>query len=225
MNSQEILPQDPVEAIRKLAEMDPGQVVFTTSLGKEDQAITHMLAEANLPVRIVTLDTGRLFPQTYELMERTSKRYGVEIQVYSPDALEVEAYVNASGINGFYNSIEARKQCCAVRKMGPLNRAIAGMSVWITGLRAAQSPSRSTLSQLEQTPEGMLKYHPLLDWTDDQLEAYLNLHAIPVNPLHKKGVVSIGCAPCTQAVSPGDHPRSGRWAWEQSAKECGLHAR
>ena len=217
------LPEDPTAALRALCTSFPNGVVFTSSLGKEDQAITFLIAQAKLPVRITTLDTGRLFPQAYELLERTTKRLGVNIDVFVPEAKSVEAYVNQQGINAFYTSIAARKACCAVRKLEPLKRAVAGASVWVTGMRAVQSENREHLPRLEPASDGPVKFHPLVQWTDAQLDAFIEAHNIPINPLHAKGFPSIGCAPCTQAVAAGDHPRSGRWAWEQSAKECGLH--
>jgi phosphoadenosine phosphosulfate reductase len=200
------------------------QLAFSTALGEEDQVITHMIAKAKLPIRIFTLDTGRLFAESYDLLDLTQKHYQVDIEVYFPQASEVEKYVNASGINGFYDSIEKRKACCHIRKVESLKRALQNTSVWITGLRSAQSENRQTMQKVSFDPAlQVIKYNPLLDWTDEEMRAYIDTHKIPVNPLHKKGFLSIGCAPCTRALLPGEPARAGRWWWEGTSKECGLH--
>lgn len=218
------LPQDPAAALAEIATRFPGKVTFTTSLGEEDQAITHLIAAYNLPIRMVTLDTGRLFTESYDLLSRTRAKYKVDIDVFAPDTEAVQTYVNTHGINAFYNSVELRKGCCGVRKIEPLRRSLAGAQVWVTGLRAAQSDNRADLPRLEEDAlTGLIKFHPLLAWDDAQLRGYLNEHNVPVNPLHNQGFVSIGCAPCTRAIEEGEHPRAGRWWWEQSKKECGLH--
>ncbi|MGB0137695.1 MAG: phosphoadenylyl-sulfate reductase [Flavobacteriales bacterium] len=218
------LPQDPAAALAEIATRFPGKVTFTTSLGEEDQAITHLIAAHNLPIRMVTLDTGRLFTESYDLLSRTRAKYKVDIDVFAPDTEAVQTYVNTHGINAFYNSVELRKGCCGVRKIEPLRRSLAGAQVWVTGLRAAQSDNRADLPRLEEDAlTGLIKFHPLLAWDDAQLRGYLNEHNVPVNPLHNQGFVSIGCAPCTRAIEEGEHPRAGRWWWEQSKKECGLH--
>ena len=215
---------DSIQAIKTLSEMFPEKVVFSTSLGQEDQVITQLIANHKLPVEIFTLDTGRLFYETYDLLARTIMKYGVDIKTYYPNTPSVEKFVQEKGINSFYESVENRKSCCYIRKVEPLKRALNGNKVWITGLRAEQSPNRQQMKKLEWDPANqILKYNPLLDWSMDQMLDYINEHKIPYNPLHDKGFVSIGCAPCTRAISSGEDPRAGRWWWEISHKECGLH--
>ncbi|TXI68745.1 MAG: phosphoadenylyl-sulfate reductase [Cyclobacteriaceae bacterium] len=201
------------------------QVRFSTSLGEEDQAITHLVATRQLPISVFTLDTGRMFQETYDLLHLTRLHYKVPVQVYFPDARQVEDYVQQNGINGFYDSVENRKQCCHIRKVVPLMRALQGAEVWITGLRQSQSANRGSMQRAVWDEEyKLIKYNPIFDWTDDQLHEFINANKIPVNTLHKKGYPSIGCAPCTRAIMPGEDARAGRWWWESSAKECGLHA-
>lgn len=201
------------------------KAVFSTSLGPEDQVITHYLAKQNLSIPLFSLDTGRLFEETYALYDRTIARYRIPIRLYFPDATEIQALVDQQGINGFYESIENRKACCRIRKINPLKKALQGAQVWITGLRASQSANRGQLPMVEwDEANQIIKVHPLLDWSDEALNQFIDQENIPVNPLHQKGFTSIGCAPCTRAIEPGEDPRAGRWWWEQSAKECGLHA-
>lgn len=215
---------EPAQAIRILSEAFPEKVVFSTSLGQEDQVITQLIADYQLPVDIFTLDTGRLFYETYDLLARTIMKYGVDIKTYYPNTLAVEKFVQDKGINSFYESVENRKSCCYIRKVEPLKRALEGKKVWITGLRAEQSANRQQMKKLEWDPVNqILKYNPILDWTMDRMLEYINTHRIPYNPLHDKGFVSIGCAPCTRAIDTGEDPRAGRWWWESSHKECGLH--
>jgi phosphoadenosine phosphosulfate reductase len=204
-----------------------GRIVFTTSFGIEDQAIAHAIYTQALMIDVVTLDTGRLFPQTYELWAQTERRYGRRIRGFNPNRAGVEALVARQGVNGFYNSPDARHACCAVRKVEPLGRALAGAVVWITGVRAAQSAERAGMRLAAVEPRfGLIKVNPLLDWTREQVVTFVQNHGIPYNPLHDQGFVSIGCAPCTRAVKPGEPERAGRWWWEQEAKaECGLHVR
>jgi phosphoadenosine phosphosulfate reductase len=203
----------------------PGRAVFTTSFGIEDQAIAHAIFEGDYNIEVVTLDTGRLFPQTYALWAQTEARYGRRIRGFNPDAARVENLVAEQGIDGFYHAIEARKACCRIRKVEPLKRALAGASLWITGLRAEQSDARSAAPFLAQDAGfDILKANPLHDWTRDEVVAFTLAHHVPVNVLHVQGFPSIGCAPCTRAVAEGEPERAGRWWWEQeSAKECGLH--
>ncbi|WP_215225372.1 phosphoadenylyl-sulfate reductase [Echinicola shivajiensis] len=212
------------DAIAQLCELFPGKVVFSTSLGQEDQVITEIIAKNNLPVQIFTLDTGRLFYETYDLLSRTESKYKLKIKTYYPQASSVENLVADIGINGFYESPENRKSCCYVRKVEPLKRALKGNSIWITGLRSEQSANRSSMTKLEWD-EGnqIMKFNPLLDWSMEEMLQYIEEKKIPYNPLHDKGFVSIGCAPCTRAIEPGEDPRAGRWWWESSKKECGLH--
>ena len=201
------------------------QVRFSTSLGEEDQAITHLVATRQLPISVFTLDTGRMFQETYDLLHLTRLHYKIPVQVYFPDARQVEDYVQQNGINGFYDSVENRKQCCHIRKVVPLTRALQGAEVWITGLRQSQSANRGSMQRAVWDEEyKLIKYNPIFDWTDDQLHEFINANKIPVNTLHKKGYSSIGCAPCTRAIMQGEDARAGRWWWESSAKECGLHA-
>ncbi len=202
-----------------------GEVTFASSLGQEDQVITDLITKYNLDVPIFTLDTGRLFPESYELIERTESQYGVKIKTYSPDATELEEMVMEKGINLFYKSIENRKQCCKVRKLNPLKRALAPYKVWICGLRREQSVTRTTMQPVEwDSLHNMIKVNPLIDWTMDEMLTYIKENNVPYNPLHDQGFLSIGCAPCTKAVPAGGHVRDGRWWWEQpEQKECGLH--
>jgi len=212
------------EQFRLLADRFPGQVAFSTSFGQEDQVIMEIIAREDLPVRIFTLDTGRLFNETYELIDLTRLRYRREIEVFFPDTKRVEALVNEKGFTSFYESVENRKECCHIRKVEPLNRALKGVTVWVTGLRAGQSDNRKDLPLLEwDASRGIYKYNPLISWTHEQVLQHLSAKNVPYNPLHDKGFVSIGCAPCTRAIEPGEDPRAGRWWWEQSQKECGLH--
>lgn len=214
------------EGLGLIAELFPGKVVFSTSLGQEDQVITQLIASQNLPIQIFSLDTGRLFPETLDLLSRTEAKYKTRVKVFYPTTTSVENLVSNIGINGFYASVENRKSCCFVRKVEPLKRALAGNEIWITGLRAEQSANRSEMKRIEWDESNqIIKYNPLMDWTFDQMIAYINEHKIPYNPLHDQGFVSIGCAPCTRAILPGENQRAGRWWWEESKKECGLHSR
>ncbi len=214
------------EGLALVAELFPGKVVFSTSLGQEDQVITQLIASQTLPISIFSLDTGRLFGETLDLLSRTEAKYKTRIQVYYPETSSVEKLVNDIGINGFYDSVDNRKSCCFVRKVEPLKRALAGNEVWVTGLRAEQSANRSDMKRTEwDEANQIIKFNPLLDWTFDQMIAYINEKNIPFNPLHNRGFISIGCAPCTRAIEPGEDARAGRWWWEDSKKECGLHAR
>lgn len=212
------------ESLALLAGIYPGEVVFSTSYGQEDQVITDAIARHRIPVKVFTLDTGRLFYETYDLIEKTEARYKLGIQVFFPDAADVEEFVVNKGINAFYESVENRKACCHIRKVKPLQRALAGAKVWVTGLRAGQSANRQEMPLLEWDEDRQLyKFNPLIHWTYEQMMEYINTHRVPYNTLHDKGFISIGCAPCTRAIEPGEDPRAGRWWWESSQKECGLH--
>ena len=214
------------EGLALIADLFPGKVTFSTSLGQEDQVITQLIASGNIPVQIFSLDTGRLFPETLDLLSRTEAKYRQNIKVFYPTTDSVEKLVSAIGINGFYESVENRKSCCFVRKVEPLRRALAGNEIWITGLRAEQSANRSDMKRIEwDEANQIIKYNPLLDWTFDQMISYIDEKNIPYNPLHDKGFISIGCAPCTRAIMEGEDARAGRWWWEDSKKECGLHAK
>ena len=205
----------------------PGRLVFTTSFGLEDQAIAHAIFTNDLPIDVITLDTGRLFPQTYELWSSTEARYGRRIRALYPERRAVEAFVTQHGIDGFRSSIAARQACCGVRKVEPLGRALTGSSGWITGVRAEQSLERAATPYAAlDAVRGFVKVSPLLDWTRERVVAFVREYGVPVNPLHDEGFLSIGCAPCTRAVRPGESERAGRWWWEQDdKKECGLHNR
>lgn len=213
-----------VESLKLLTQKFPGKVVFSTALGQEDQVITHMIAKNDVPVDIFTLDTGRLFSETYDLLATTTTKYKLNIKTYFPNAQQVEEYVYEKGINGFYNSVEDRKQCCFVRKVEPLKRALQGAQVWVTGLRAGQSGNRQHMHTLEwDEVNQVIKYQPILNWSFEEMISYLKENKVPYNPLHDKGFLSIGCAPCTRAIMEGEDLRAGRWWWEASKKECGLH--
>jgi phosphoadenosine phosphosulfate reductase len=204
-----------------------GRIALSSSLGLEDQVLTEMVCSIDKNTKIFTLDTGRLFPETYDLIHRTNQKYGIKMQVYFPDAQQVEEMVNTQGINLFYNSVEARKTCCRIRKMEPLKRAFAGLEVWICGLRREQSVTRSEMKPIEwDEANGLIKLNPLIEWSEEQVLAYISEHKIPYNPLHDKNYPSIGCLPCTRAILPGEDIRAGRWWWESpDTKECGLHKR
>jgi phosphoadenosine phosphosulfate reductase len=204
-----------------------GKIALSTSLGLEDQVLTQMVAEVDPSTRVFTLDTGRLFPEAYDLMDRTSKKYKINLEVFFPNAREIESMVAQKGINLFYDSIENRKLCCRLRKLVPLARAMQGLDAWITGLRREQSVTRENMQVVEwDASNNMLKINPLIDWTEEQTWDYIKEHKIPVNPLHKKGFASIGCQPCTRAIEPGEDVRAGRWWWENpETKECGLHVK
>jgi phosphoadenosine phosphosulfate reductase len=201
------------------------KIAFSTSLGLEDQALTEMVSAIDPNTKIFTLDTGRLFPESYDLIDRTSIKYKVNIEVFFPEASEVESMVSERGVNLFYNSIANRQLCCYVRKLKPLGRALEGLDAWITGLRRDQSVTRKHLDTIEWDENNeIIKINPLINWTEQEVNEYLDVNNIPVNPLHKKGFVSIGCLPCTRAIEPGEDIRAGRWWWENpETKECGLH--
>jgi phosphoadenosine phosphosulfate reductase len=213
------------ERLEKIASLFPGKTIFTTSFGIEDQVITHKIFTNNLPIKVVTLDTGRLFPETYEVFSNTILRYRKTINVYFPDNIAVEDMVSQKGPYSFYDSVENREECCRIRKVIPLTRALGGMECWISGIRASQSDNRSSMNDLEYDQgKNLFKFHPLYDWSLEDVEKYIEENYIPYNSLHDKGFLSIGCQPCTRAVKPGEDFRSGRWWWEnEGPKECGCH--
>ena len=213
------------DALQLLAAQFPGKVIFSTSFSFEDQVITHGILSNQVPIRIFTLDTGRLFPETYSVWSRTLEKYNAQIEAYYPDTRQLETFVKEKGPNAFYESVDNRKTCCHIRKVEPLRRALAGNAVWITGLRSEHSPARQGLEELEwDAANQLIKFHPLLDWSTDEVKQYIAEQDIPYNPLHDRGFISIGCAPCTRAIRPGEDFRAGRWWWEDnSKKECGLH--
>jgi phosphoadenosine phosphosulfate reductase len=207
-----------------LANEFPEKVVFSTSFGQEDQVITALIATNELPIKIFTLDTGRLFQETYDVFHKTLKKYKVNIQTLYPETSQVENLLNTKGPNSFYESVENRKECCFIRKVVPLKKGLAGNKVWITGLRAEQSENRNDLALFEYDAHfDIIKFNPLLKWTLAEVQKYIDDNNVPQNSLHKKGFISIGCAPCTRAIVEGEDIRAGRWSWESSHKECGLH--
>lgn len=212
--------------LRLLSEIYPGQVSFSTSFSLEDQVILEHIAAENLPISVFTLDTGRLFSETYSVWSASLEKYRVPIKAYTPDYQLLEPFVKEKGPNAFYESVENRKQCCFIRKVEPLKRALAGQKVWITGIRAEHSGIRSQLGLLEwDEANKVTKYNPLLNWTQEAVKKYILDHNVPYNILHDRGFVSIGCAPCTRAIRPGEDFRAGRWWWEEAGKkECGLHS-
>jgi phosphoadenosine phosphosulfate reductase len=213
------------EKLRYLTYSYPGKVVFTTSFGYEDQVITDMIFNEDLPLNVVTLDTGRMFEETYKVFRSTVEKYGKNIRVFFPPADKVEKLMSEKGPFSFYESVENRKECCFIRKVIPLKRALEGNVVWITGLRADQSANRSSLNEFEwDEVNRIVKFNPLINWDLEQVKQYVKDNHVPYNVLHDKGFISIGCEPCTRAVRPGENFRAGRWWWEQnSGKECGLH--
>ncbi|MCD6347448.1 MAG: phosphoadenylyl-sulfate reductase [Bacteroidales bacterium] len=213
------------EILQLLAERYKGSISFSSSFGIEDQVITDIIYSHNLPVRIFTLDTGRHFEETYKVHSRTLAQYGKKIQVYHPDHLKIEELLTEKGPYSFYESIENREYCCQIRKVEPLQRALANVSIWITGIRKEQSSDRELLSKFMYDPgHKLIKFNPLLDWTLEEVNHYIKAHHVPYNVLHDNGFTSIGCAPCTRAIEPGQSNRAGRWWWENNAsKECGIH--
>ena len=211
-------------ALKFTNDLFPGRVKFSSSLGQEDQVVTDIIARHQIPVKIFTIDTGRLFNEAYETLDKTRARYKINIDVFFPQSDAVQQMVNRHGVNLFYESVANRQNCCNIRKVEPLNRALQGASVWITGLRASQTDHRKNIPVVEWLSDKELyKINPLLHWSFDDVLQYINEYSVPYNPLHDKGFVSIGCAPCTRAIEQGEDPRAGRWWWEVSHKECGLH--
>lgn len=202
------------------------KAVFSTSFGIEDQVITHFLGTDNALIDVFTLETGRLFPETYYVWNRTLERYKLPIKTYYPQTKAVEKLVSEKGPSSFYESVENRKECCSIRKIEPLKRAVQGYEIWITGIRADQSLNREDMDFIEwDDVNNIIKIHPLFQWKLSDVEQFLKINNVPYNPLHDKGFPSIGCQPCTRAIQPGDDFRAGRWWWEdKSKKECGLHA-
>lgn len=216
-----------VAARRLLAEIaaDFAPAVFANSLGAEDMVLTDLIVGEKLDIEIFSLDTGRLPAETYDLMGRIKRHYGLKLKLFYPDHARLEDYTREHGINAFYDSVELRKACCHARKVEPLQRALAGKQAWITGLRAEQAATRAGLPLREfDAANGLEKFNPLSDWTEREVWAYIRANDVPYNKLHDQGYPSIGCAPCTRAVAAGEHVRAGRWWWEDpTSKECGLH--
>ncbi len=215
---------DLTERLRIVAAHE-GRAVFTTSLGIEDQVITAAIGLARLPIDVSTLETGRLFKETVDLIAETEERFGIAIQRFTPKQDDVDAYAAKYGLNGFYESVEARHACCHVRKLVPLAEALVGARYWVTGLRRGQSGNRATTPFAEYDAErDLIKINPLADWSIEAINAYVETESVPINPLHARGYPSIGCEPCTRAIKPGEPERAGRWWWENDEKrECGLH--
>jgi phosphoadenosine phosphosulfate reductase len=213
------------QGLNRLHAEFPGEIVFSTSFSLEDQVITQAIVQSGIPISIFTLDTGRLFPETYSTWERSLDFFKIKIKTYLPNARSLEALIQKNGPNGFFNSVQNRKDCCQIRKVDPLKRALKGMKVWISGLRTEHSPDREFLKILEWDEiNQVFKYYPLLHHKEADLKKIILSYGIPYNILVDKGFPSIGCAPCTRSVKPGEPLRSGRWWWEdQTHKECGLH--
>jgi phosphoadenosine phosphosulfate reductase len=203
----------------------PEKILFTTSLGIEDQVITHEIFRNDIKIKVATLDTGRLFPQTYDVLSSTIIKYNKKIDIYFPEYEAVEKLVTEKGPYSFYQSVENRKECCRIRKIQPLNRALNGIECWISGIRADQSENRNNMDWIEyDESKKLFKFYPLFTWTYEDVKKYVAENDVPYNSLHNKGFVSIGCEPCTKAIKPGEDFRAGRWWWENDgAKECGLH--
>lgn len=215
---------DALHALQWLADHTEFHPVFSTSFGQEDQVITDLLFRNELGIPVFTLDTGRLFQETYDVFDDTRRQYNKNIKVYYPQQDAVEAMVTEKGPQSFYNSIDNRKECCSIRKIEPLTRALQPYNIWITGLRAGQSTNRQSLQRFQYDPKfDIIKFNPLLYWSLDLVDHHLEEYHVPQNKLHNQGFVSIGCAPCTRAIRPGEDIRAGRWWWETSKKECGLH--
>jgi phosphoadenosine phosphosulfate reductase len=216
----------PEESLALLAAEFPGKVVFSTSLGYEDQMIAHLIFSNKLPIYVFTLDTGRLFNESYSVLSSILQKYKTPVAVMYPQTKAVEKLMCEKGPLSFYESVENRKECCYIRKVEPLQRTLKGYEVWITGIRADQSDNRLNMPSVEWDESNqIIKFHPLLNMSLEDVKAYVRKHNIPYNALHDKGFVSIGCAPCTRAVNEGDHFRAGRWWWETNdKKECGLHS-
>ena len=223
--TQQINNKSILEQLQFLSEEFAGKIAFSTSFGQEDQVITDLIFSNNIPINVFTLDTGRFFEETYKVWNKTQEKYNRSIYVYFPDKDEVENMVSEKGPYSFYESIENRKECCNIRKVHPLKRALEGIELWITGLRADQSQARTELDYFSFDESfNTTKFNPLKDWPLTEVIDYLHKNNVPYNSLHDKGFISIGCSPCTRAINEGDDIRAGRWWWEdKSKKECGLH--
>lgn len=221
--NQQLIAQTQATLERVAREYAPA--VFASSLAAEDMVLTDLILRARLPITIFSLETGRLHKETLSMLDRVRETYDYEIKLYKPEPAAVEGYVAQNGLNAFYDSVEMRKECCRIRKVEPLQRALAGNCAWITGQRRAQSTTRAELAvQEDDAAHGMQKFNPLADWSEQDVWDYIRANQVPYNPLHDKGYPSIGCEPCTRAIQPGEDVRAGRWWWENAdTKECGLH--
>jgi len=225
--NEEFLNQEPQKVLEYFLNEFPETSALSSSLSYEDQTITDMMVGICKDARIFTLDTGRQFPETYDLIDRTNMQYGIRIEVFFPDWHNVQKMVKEHGINLFYDNVEFRHLCCNVRKVEPLKRALQGVEVWISGLRREQSVTRANMQMVEyDTADNVIKLNPLILWTEEQVKEYVRKNGVPFNKLHNEGFPSIGCQPCTRAVKPGEDIRAGRWWWEDpDHRECGLHSR
>lgn len=219
-----------IDAAKQLLEQiaaDYSPAVLATSYGAEDMVLMDLIAKFAPTIGIFTLDTGRLPKETYDLMQQVKQHYQLEVDVFYPEALSLEQFVTQNGPNAFYNSVELRKQCCGIRKVAPLNRALTGKKAWLTGMRRSQSVTRNELPVSEwDADHGLQKFSPLTDWSNGEVWKYIRAFDVPFNELHNQGYASIGCAPCTRAITPGEDIRAGRWWWENpETKECGLHVK
>lgn len=221
----ELKDKSPQEIISYFIHHFPNKILFASSMGMEDQVVTDMVCKIDPAMKIITLDTGRLFPETYDLISKTCVKYKTKIQVYFPDNTEVENMVSDHGINLFYKSVKNRKLCCNIRKVNPFKRALEGYDVWISGLRRTQSVTRQDINIIEwDEANSMIKINPIIEWSYDDVKNYINENKVPYNPLHDKDFPSIGCQPCTRAILPDEDLRAGRWWWENPEnKECGLN--
>ncbi|HLP19416.1 MAG TPA: phosphoadenylyl-sulfate reductase [Chitinophagales bacterium] len=213
------------DGLRWLAEQFPGAVCYSTAFGLEGQVISHFIFKNKIPVKVFTIDTGRQFQETYNVWKATNEKYGVNIETYYPQTDRLQNMLQQKGPNSFYNSVEDRKECCYLRKLEPLNRALQGQKIWLSGVRATQSSNRAEKTQVEwDEKRGLIKVYPLFYWSAEEVKDMIRSESIPYNELSDKGFLSIGCAPCTRAVRTGDNERSGRWWWEgNTEKECGIH--
>jgi phosphoadenosine phosphosulfate reductase len=223
--NKEFLGRTPEELLSYFLKKYGNRIALASSLGLEDQVLTDMILKIDRSARIFTIDTGRLFPETYSLIDKTNLKYGIKMEVFFPQNKPVEEYVRTYGMNAFYESVEKRKACCGVRKIEPLSRALATLDVWICGLRQEQSVTRTAVQTVEwDEVNKLIKVNPLVSWSERELDDYIKANNVPCNLLHKKGYPSIGCQPCTRAVAEGEDVRAGRWWWESPEhKECGLH--
>lgn len=222
---EELASKDIVESLNFLSDKFKDEIVFSTSFGWEDQVLTHLIFSNNIPIKVFTLETGRLFPETYYVWNRTLEIYNKPIYAYYPDSSLLQEMVSTKGPSSFYESVDNRKECCYIRKIEPLKRALEGNQCWITGIRADQSSNRLHMDHIEwDEGNNIIKYHPIFNWSLEDVKSFIRTNNIVYNTLHDKGFPSIGCAPCTRAVRAGEDFRAGRWWWEdQSKKECGLH--
>ncbi len=214
----------PQAGLQAIAAQFGERAVFSLGFGKEGMVLLDMISRHTLPIKVFTIDTGRLFPETYELFYQAQQKYQRRIEVYFPESKDVEQLLEDKGPMSFYDSVENRKECCYIRKLKPLRRALTNATIWVTGLRGTQSHFREGMEAFQWHPRHeVIKFNPLINWTTEQVDDYIRTYKVPINLLHHKGYASIGCAPCTRAIQPGEDERAGRWWWEASHKECGLH--